>query len=66
MKGSLLQHGEIGLLASAGLSEVPVFQPPTVGVFSSGDELVNSGSERGPGQIYDSNRPMLLTALKVG
>jgi len=40
-----------------------VYPTPKVGVLSTGDELKEVGEELNFGQIYDSNRPMLLAAL---
>jgi molybdopterin molybdotransferase len=57
--GERLGPGHLGVLASAGLSEVQVGRRPCVGVLSTGDELVESGP-LGPGQIRDSNRASLL------
>jgi hypothetical protein len=53
----------LGLLASIGLSNsIPVHPRPTVGILSSGDELVEAGAEGGRegGGVWDSNRPALL------
>lgn len=58
--------GELGLLASAGLSHVPVFQKPTIGVLSTGDEIVPH-DRPGPlraGQVRDCNRPSILAAVQ--
>ncbi|KAJ5098234.1 hypothetical protein N7532_005235 [Penicillium argentinense] len=57
--------GEVGLLASTGISTVKVFKKPTVGVLSTGDELVEHDDPRTltGGQIRDSNRPSLLSCL---
>jgi molybdenum cofactor synthesis domain-containing protein len=52
----------LGVLASVGLRTVTVHRRPTVGVMSTGDELVEPPAPLRPGQIYDSNRP-LLTGL---
>jgi len=64
---SLTQLGssEIGLLAAIGATKVKVYKMPTLAVFSTGDELIDadSGSLSG-GEIYDSNRIMMLLALK--
>lgn len=58
--------GEIGLLAATGTKSVKVFRKPTVGVLSTGDELVEHDDPRSlqGGQIRDSNRPSILSCLK--
>ncbi|KAL3465457.1 hypothetical protein BJX64DRAFT_297194 [Aspergillus heterothallicus] len=58
--------GEIGLLAATGTKIVKVFRKPTVGVLSTGDELVEHSDPRQlqGGQIRDSNRPSILSCLK--
>ncbi|KAL2823714.1 hypothetical protein BDW59DRAFT_163081 [Aspergillus cavernicola] len=58
--------GEIGLLAATGTKTVKVFKKPTVGVLSTGDELVEHNDPRTlhGGQIRDSNRPSILSCLK--
>lgn len=58
--------GEFGLLASVGTQEVTVYQRPVVGVLSTGDEIVphaKSGELR-LGEVRDTNRPTLLTAIR--
>lgn len=57
--------GEVGLLASTGIRTVKVFKKPTIGVLSTGDELVEHDDPRTltGGQIRDSNRPSLLACL---
>lgn len=61
-----LGTGEIGLLASIGVSHVKVYRRPKIAVASTGDELVDpkEGSRLGNGKIRDSNRAMLLAACK--
>jgi molybdopterin molybdotransferase len=60
--GTSLGPAHVGVLASIDVGTVPVHPRPRVGVISTGDELVTSGPV-GPGQIRDSNRPMLLGLL---
>ncbi len=62
--GTLLGPAEIGLVA--GFSEIPVgvHRRFRVSVVSTGDELVEPGEPLGPGQIRDSNRFSLLTAVQ--
>ena len=62
--GTLLRPGHLGVLASVGLVDVPAFRRATVGVLSTGDELVDGGGPLRPGQIRDSNRPTLLALVR--
>ena len=61
--GTVLTPGHLGVLASVGVDRVVVHGRPTVGVLSTGDELVTSGP-LGRGQIRDSNRPTLLALVR--
>ncbi|MBR3200065.1 MAG: molybdopterin molybdotransferase MoeA [Mogibacterium sp.] len=54
-KGRRLRPQDIGVLAAAGITEVPVFVPWKVTVISTGDELVSPEKTPGPGQIRDIN-----------
>jgi molybdopterin molybdotransferase len=60
--GTLLRPIEVGLLAEVGRHQVQVFERPRVAVLATGNELVESRLIPGPGQIRNSNGPM-LTAL---
>jgi molybdenum cofactor synthesis domain-containing protein len=55
--GTRLTPREIGLLSALGVEDVPVRAKPTVGIVSTGDELVRPGDEvdSGRGEIYDVN-----------
>ena len=55
-RGQALKPAEIGMLASLGINEVPVYRRLVVAFFSTGDELVSIGTPLATGQIYDSNR----------
>lgn len=61
--GARLRAQEVGLLASVGLAEVPVYRPLRVAIVANGDELVEPGQPAGPGQIYNSNRHLLRALL---
>lgn len=61
--GTRLGPAHVGLLAATGRSEVRVVPRPRVGVISTGDELVPPTRGLEPGQIRDSNRPMLLAKV---
>jgi molybdenum cofactor synthesis domain-containing protein len=61
--GTELGPGHLGVLASVGAETVEVVPPARVGVLSTGDELVAGVGDLRPGQIRDSNRPMLLALV---
>ncbi len=63
-KGCRLRPQELGIAASIGLQTLPVFERTRVGIFFTGDELVEPGQELGPGKIYDSNRYTLHGLLQ--
>jgi molybdopterin molybdotransferase len=63
-KGCRLRAQDIGLAASIGLQSLPVYAPLKVGIFFTGDELVEPGEKLAPGKIYDSNRYTLYGLLE--
>jgi len=61
--GRRLTPADLALLSAVGVGEVPVRLPLRIAVLSTGDELIESGARAGLGQIYDANRPMLLSLI---
>jgi len=57
--GTRLGPAELGAAVAAGLGELTVARQPRVSVLCTGDELVEAGRPLGPGQIHNSNAPML-------
>ena len=58
--GSRLRPQEIGLLATLGRASVHAIPRPSVAILPTGDELCEAGDTPGPGQIRNSNGPMLV------
>lgn len=62
--GDLITPGRIGLLASQGITHLPVCQLPRIAILSTGDELAPLGTPSlQPGQLYNSNGPMIAALL---
>ncbi len=61
--GRHLRAADIGVLATMGTTEVTVVRRPQVAFFSTGDELRPPGAQLSPGQLFDSNGPMLGALL---
>ena len=63
-RGIVLTSRETAVLASVGVTNVTVVSRPRVAVLSTGDEIVPPGTQPTLGQVIDSNRPMLLDAVR--
>ena len=63
-KGARLTPAAIGMVASIGRAYVKVYRRLRVGIFFSGDELVQPGEPLPPGGIYNSNRFMIRSLLQ--
>jgi gephyrin len=62
-KGDRIGPTEMGLLASLGIIRINVYPSPIIALLSTGNELVELDHHPMPGQIRDSNRPMLYAGL---
>ncbi len=62
--GQRLRPQDIGLAASVGRTELPVFTRLRVALFSTGDEICEIGETLPAGCIYDANRYALAGLLR--
>lgn len=62
-RGRRLKPQDIGLAAAVGRTELAVYEPIRVAVFSSGDEVRDPGQPLPEGAIYDANRYTLMSAV---
>ena len=61
--GKQIQPQDISLASSVGVGELIVYKKIKVGVFFTGDELVEPGTPLSLGKIYNSNRYALVALL---
>jgi len=61
--GTVIGPPQVGVAAALGFSHLPLRRPLRVLVLSTGSELVEPGRPLRPGQIYESNAPMLAAGL---
>jgi molybdopterin molybdotransferase len=54
---------DIGLMASLGITQVPVYRRVKVALITSGDELVRPDQPLSPGKIRDANTSMFVALL---
>lgn len=62
-QGRRLKPQDIGLAAAVGRTQLAVYKPIRVAVFSSGDEVRDPGRPLPDGTIYDANRYTLMSAV---
>ncbi|MFD0863674.1 gephyrin-like molybdotransferase Glp [Sungkyunkwania multivorans] len=63
-KGTYLNAAGIGFLATLGITEVEVYQKPSISIIATGNELIPPGNVLKFGQIYESNSKALIAALQ--
>jgi molybdopterin molybdotransferase len=61
--GTRVRPAEIGVLATLNRTQATVHRRPRVGILATGDEIVDAGQPLGPGQIHNSNAPMLAALV---
>lgn len=64
-EGTTLGPVELGLLSSIGFSDVPVIKMPSVGILSTGDEIIAAGQSPSSGKIWDANKICLAGLLAM-
>ncbi len=63
-KGTRLGAADLGAAVAAGAGELVVARRPHVHVLCTGDELRAPGEPLGPGEIHNSNAPMLVALAR--
>jgi len=63
--GRRITPADVALLTTAGITRIRCLPAPRVVILSTGDELVPAGTIPGPGQIRDSNGPMLAAMVRA-
>jgi molybdopterin molybdotransferase len=63
-RGAVIGLPEAALLWAQGYTQVPVPARPRVAIASTGDELRPVGQPLGPGQLTDTNSPVLAAAVR--
>ncbi|MEO6836638.1 MAG: molybdopterin molybdotransferase MoeA [Candidatus Tumulicola sp.] len=63
--GRRIAAPQAGVLATLGITDVPVYRRPIVGVLSSGDELVAPTARPKAGEVRDSNRYAVAASLRA-
>ncbi len=63
--GTLIGAAQIALAATCGAASLQVYAKPRVAILSTGDEIVPVEAEPAPGQIRNSNAPMLAALVSA-
>ncbi len=63
-RGTRITPAALGLIASLGIAQVPVYARLRVAYFSTGDEILSLGDAPREGAVFDSNRYTVLGMLQ--
>lgn len=63
-EGERLDEGHLAMLSMCGIDRVSVHPAPQVALLVSGDEVVPPGESRGPGEVWDANKPLVVNWLR--
>ncbi len=61
--GRVITPGDVGALAALGIGQVGVWKRPKVIIFATGNELVGTATQPGPGQVRDINSYLLAAQI---
>ena len=61
--GYALKPIDAGIIASLGLTDIPVHPRPKIALFATGSEIIPPGEKLQPGQIYNSNDTTLRAMI---
>ncbi len=64
-KGDVVREWHLAILASLGFDKVRVYREFKAAVFATGDELVEPGTHKRPGQVYVSTARLVVSWLKT-
>jgi molybdopterin molybdotransferase len=63
--GTVIGYAQIALAASLGAAALEVYARPRVAILATGDEIVPVEADPAPGQIRNSNAPMLAALVRA-
>ncbi len=63
-RGRRLRAHDLGALTGVGISAVPVYRRPRIGLISTGDEIVDADTDPMPGQVRNINQHSLAGLIE--